>query len=368
MNPIKSILSAEQKIISAEILNYINAASSILLHCHPSPDPDSLGSTLATKYALESLGKKVTIIAGDSKIPQAFMHFPGATQIINQNYFETNLSDFDLFIVLDSGSLNMISRKGEVVFPPASNMNLKTIVIDHHASNTGYGDINLVATQYPSTTEILFDLFQEWGILSPSLIPTNSSVSIQNSPLKEIAANLYVGLVTDGGSFRYGRITDHSFYMAEVLYKLNPDILKVIEILENSASSKSVDYLALALTQKKVFKSEENVSKGSFILSYISYEDIVREGFTSDDLSGNPVCHILKSVTGNNVVALMVEEKPGEVKISLRTRDQVEFDVSKVAIALGGGGHKAAAGALVRKPMQEALEIVADTIKNILFS
>jgi phosphoesterase RecJ-like protein len=253
----------------------------------------------------------------------------------------------------------MISRKGYVVFPPISNPNLKAIVIDHHASNMGYGEINLVANQYVSTTEILFDLFQEWNI------PFS----------KEIATNLYVGLFTDGGGFRYDRISDHSFYMAGVMYSHNPDLLKVIELLENSASKNSVDFMGLALTQKKVFgpfdifdaATNSTKNKGSFVISYVSYDDIQKLGLTPDDYwNGNIVSHMIKAVVGWNVTAMLIEVTPGEVKCSFRTRDQIEFDVSKVALALGGGGHKAAAG--VKKPLPEAMEIVAETMKDILFS
>lgn len=354
-----NILTEEQRVIAQQIFEHLKntKTQSILMHCHPSPDPDSLGSVLATKYALESIGKKVTVIAGDSKIPDAFMHFPGAKEILAQNYLETDLVQFDTFLILDSGSPNMISRQLSLAdFPPKANPELKTIVIDHHASNTGYGNINLVALQYMSTTEILFDLFQEWDITLS----------------KEIATNLYVGLFTDSGGFRYERITDHSFYMAGKLYECTPDIIKVVNVLENSASKGAIDFLGLALSQKKVFGSnfvgnENKKEKGSFVVSYISFDDIKRLGLTSDDWSGSPANVLLRSVIGWNVIALLIEEAPGEVKVSLRSRDAKEFDVSKVAVALGGGGHKAAAGGRVKKPIAEAVEIVVSTIKAELF-
>lgn len=364
-----NILLEEQRLITRQIFEHIKGekTKSILMHCHPSPDPDSLGSVLGMKFALESIGKKVTVIAGDSKIPDAFMHFSGAQDILTQNYFEIDLANFDTFIILDSGSPSMVSRKAPVIFPPDTNSSLKTIVIDHHASNTGYGDINLVATQYISTTEIVFDLLQEWNI----------------SITKEIAENLYIGLFTDGGGFRYERVTDHSFYMASVLYFYNSNILKTVESMENSATSKSVDFLGLALTQKKVYEVGANDgadgvggvhgegpvnNNGSYVISYITYEDIQRLGLTSDDWNGGMVNIILKSVVGWNVVALLIEQTPGEVKCSFRTRDQAKFDVSRVAVALGGGGHKAAAGAMVKKPISEAVEEVSNMVRKVLFS
>lgn len=346
----KNILTPEQKVVAQDILTHLQSAQSILMHCHPSPDPDSLGSVLATKFALEVFGKKVTVIAGDSKIPEAFKHMPGALDVLPQNYFETDLTQFDTFISLDSGSLDMISRKDKVVFPPQSNPELKVIVIDHHATNVGYGNINLVAVQYISTTEILFDVFQEWNVVFT----------------KEIAANLYAGLFTDSGGFRYNKTTDHTFYMASILAEVNPEILDVISKIENSNAPVAIDFLGLALTQKKVF--EGIPGKGSFVISYVTQEDIKRLGLTADNWSGNIVCNMLKSVVGWNVTVLMIEEAPDVAKCSFRTRDHVEFDVSKVAVALGGGGHKAAAGATVKKPILEAVDEVARVIRETLFS
>lgn len=354
-----NILTLDQKATAKEILEIIKGSTSVLMHCHPSPDPDSLGSVLAMKSALESLGKKVTIIAGDSTTPKAFSHFPGFSSILPQNYFETDLTQFDLFLALDSGSQGQISRKGEVVFPAPTNPQMKSVVIDHHASNPSYAqDANLVAVQYMSTTEILFDLFQEWGINLTS----------------DIATNIYVGFFTDSGGFRYERVTDHSFHMASVLYSYAPDMTHAVKLLENSASKGYIDFLGLALTQKKVFDSDGkeivdgNERQGSFVLSYITQNDILRLGLQPDNWNGNEVSNTLKTVVGWNVTALLIEEKPSEVKISFRTRDHIQFDVSKVALSLGGGGHKAAAGAVVRKPIEEAIGIVAEAIQKVLFS
>jgi bifunctional oligoribonuclease and PAP phosphatase NrnA len=287
---------------------------------------------------LEKIGKKVTVIGGDSKTPADFIHFPGAVSVVQQNYIDTDLSQFDLFIILDSGSREMISKKGEVVFPP----HLKTVVIDHHASNTGYADLNIVATQYPSTTEILFDLIRIWEI------------SLDH----DMAVNLYVGLFTDTGGFRYERVTGHSFQMASALFGLAPDMLTTVKIMENRGSEGRVNFLGLALTQKKVYTFTDT-KKGSYVLSYISYADIQRLNLTADDWNGNGVSNILKGVIGWNVACVLIEQEPSVVKISFRTRDQKQFDVSLVAGVLGGGGHMAAA-------ILEAVETVARAVEEVL--
>lgn len=343
-----NILTSEQKQTAQHIWDIIQQSQTILLHCHPNPDPDSIGSTMATKYALEQIGKKVTVIRGDSIIPDAFKHIAGVSSIVEKEFSEVDVTEFDLFIAEDSGSVEMVSRKNRPVFPLDKNPNLKVVVIDHHASNTHYGNINLVATQYQSTTEILFDLFQEWGIrITP-----------------EIAEPLYAGLFTDGGGFRYERITDHSFYMSAVLYQVFPGIINSIKILENTATKGYVDFLGLALSQKKEFSTP----KGDFVISYVTQEDIKRLGLDSNSWSGNLVCNILKAVTSWNVAVLIIEEAPGVCKASFRTRDADQFNVSKVAVALGGGGHPSASGVLLRTSVPDAISRISSSITEILFS
>ncbi|MBU3668341.1 MAG: bifunctional oligoribonuclease/PAP phosphatase NrnA [Candidatus Taylorbacteria bacterium] len=339
-------LTEEQKNIAKGIKERIEAATSILMHCHPNPDPDSLGSTLAMKFALEAIGKRVTIIGGDSPTPEVFMHFPGAPTILQQNYISTDLSQFDLFLILDSGSIEMISKKGEVVFPE----HLRTVVIDHHASNKGYAEVNLVAVQYPSTTEVLFDLFKEWGM----------------GLTHDIAVNLYVGLFTDTGGFRYELVSGHSFTMAAELFEYAPDVVETVKILENSGTRGNIEFLALGLSNKHIFNFKDQ-SKGSYVISTVTYSDIQRLGLTPNDYwNASFVTNLLRSVVGWNVVVILTEQEPGLVKASFRTRDHVLFDVSKVALKLGGGGHKAASGATFYTSVEEAMRQVSKTIEEVL--
>lgn len=341
-----SILTDSQKITVAEIRAQIETAQSVLLHCHPNPDPDSVGSVLAMREALLHMGKEVTIIRGDSTIPEAFMHFPDAHVILPQNYFETNKDAFDLFVILDCGSLEMISKKGEVTFPST----LRTIVIDHHASNQGYGEINLVATQYPATTEILFDIFKEWNI----------------KITENMALQLYVGLYTDTGGFRYELVTAHSFEMAAELAHIAPGFTNILKRMENNATEGGVTFLSSGLNNREVY-AFPNADKGSYVVTCISQEDILELNLTQEDFwNAGFVTNILRSVVGWNVIAILTEQQPGEVKVSLRTRDAVLFDVSKVALFLGGGGHKAASGATIKASIDEAKDKVKEAIVKVL--
>ncbi|MES2216284.1 MAG: DHH family phosphoesterase [Patescibacteria group bacterium] len=331
--------SDEVKKLAPVILVEIKKAKHILLHLHPSPDPDSVGSALAMKFALEQLGKKVTAIRGDSEIPKAFMHFPGATEIVQKNFFEVDLKDFDLFIAQDSGSIEMISRVGTAVFPDS----LKVIVIDHHRTNTKYGSINLVDSSYPATAQILFDLFKKWNI----------------SLTKEIASNLFMGMYTDTGGFKYVGTSPATFSAASELVKHVPEFSRLIAAMENSSTPGELAFQGLALNSIETFLN------GKLALSVVSSVVLNEKGITDEDINGSMISTIMRRVGAWNVVGAMAEKEPGVTKVSFRSADGNVYDVSKLAVALGGGGHKAAAGVNMQMPISEAKKAVVAKAKEI---
>jgi phosphoesterase RecJ-like protein len=335
-------IKTKAPIIFAEI----QKAKNILLHCHPNPDPDSVGSSLAMKLVLEQMGKKVTLIKGDSNIPKAFV-FPGVETITQKNYFEIDIKDFDLFIILDSGSVDMISRrskeygKDSVVFPE----NLTTVVIDHHASNKGYGKINCVDTAYPASAQILYDLFKEMNI------------KIDH----DIALNLFMGIYTDTGAFKYEYDCDmaETIKIASELALLAPDYRKTIFTMENSNSKEAIIFEGLAFSSLKTF------CDGKIAITSVSFDEIEKNGITEDDLSSSEVVNTIKSIIGFDIAVSMVEKKKGSIKLSFRTRDKEKYDVSKLAVALGGGGHKGAAATNLNMTTKEAIDKVVETAQKL---
>jgi len=321
------------------ILAEIKKANNILLHCHPLPDPDSTGSALAMKFALEQLGKKATVIKGDSEIPKGFMHFPGIESIVSKSFSEVDLSLFDLFISLDSGSVNMISQ----VNPPIKPLQIETIVIDHHATNELYGSINLVDTTSPAVSFILFQLLKIWSI----------------ELTRDIATNLFMGIYTDTGGFRYPPTDYRVLGAASELARISPDFTETIFKMENSQSKESIYYQALALSSVETFLND-NVA-----ISIVSNKDLVEKKIPDECIRGISISNILKSVIGWNVGVSMIERIPGEIKVSFRTRDSLRFDVSKLAGLLGGGGHRAAAATVLRMSIDEAKKLVVSKAKEL---
>jgi bifunctional oligoribonuclease and PAP phosphatase NrnA len=325
---------------SAPILAEIHKATSILLHCHPSPDPDSVGSALATKFVLESMGKKVTVIKGDSHIPEAFMHFPGATEIVQKNFFEIDVKEFDLFIILDSGSVEQISRLAPFPMP----VPIPTIVIDHHISNKGYGSlVNLIEPSYPATAQILFDLYTLWDI----------------EITQNIAANLFMGIYTDTGGFKYAGTTLHTFESVRALVRHVPKFPKLISDMENSNTPADIAFQALALS------SIETFFEGKLALSVVSYASIMAKGIPLEDAQAHAVSPALRRVKGWPVTGVLVEQVPGIIKLSFRSKDAHTYDISLLAAAFGGGGHKAAAGSVFKGSIEDAKNLVVAKAKEL---
>ncbi len=322
------------------ILEEVQKSKNILLHCHPSPDPDSVCSVLAIKSVLESLGKKVTAIRGDSKIPTSFGHFPGVSSIVDKDFFEIDLSEYDLFIALDSGSPNMVSGHKPVIFPDT----LKVIVIDHHASNTKYGSINLVPTTAPATAFVLFQLFKAWNI------------EINH----DIAVNLFMGMYTDTLGFKTP-LSDYKLFEACMeCVKIAPDFSKNIFIMENSDRPQSIYFQALSLNNIELFLND------NIVISAVSYTELQSKDISVEDILIGSISNTLKSVIGWNVGVSMVEVAPKSIKVSFRTRDSDKFNVSKLAVALGGGGHVAAAGVRLNGyTIDEAKTLIVSKAKEV---
>ena len=321
------------------ILAEIKKAKSVLLHCHPSPDPDSIGSALAMKFTIEQLGVKATVIKGDSDIPLAFMHFPGAKEILQKNFFEIDLAEYDLFIILDTASPEMISQIVTPKFP----LSIPTIVIDHHATNKSFADINLVDTSSPAVGFVLYQLFCEWRI----------------EITHDIAINLFIGMYTDTGGFKYPPTDSRVLQAAGELVRSAPDFTKALFILENSQTKESIYFKTLALNSIETFFDD------SIAITGVSYKSMQDKGISMDDIGGDSLSNALKAVIGWNIGISMIGVDPEHIKISIRTRDSEKFDVSKLASALGGGGHRAAAGAVLKMSLEDAKKTVVNKIKEL---
>lgn len=316
----------------------IEKAKRILLHFHPGPDGDTIGAALATKLVLEKAGKDVTVISGDSEPPAWATKMAGFDKVKQQNYLQTDAASFDLFLIIDSSSSEMISKKGEVKFPET----LTTVVIDHHTSNLSFGKINLVDPTYPAVCQTMYDLFIAWNLAIPP----------------EAAKWLFLGIYTDSG-FKYPLTTSATFKIAAELAQLYPGFPQMIFDLENNLEPQHLAYMSLALGSVK------NYFSGRVAVAAVPCEKLVEKGIKEGHTEKMEISNFLKAVVGWEIGAALTEVTKNAINVSLRTRDSQKFDVSKIAVSLGGGGHPAAAGATINKSFDEAVKFFLQTVAKV---
>jgi len=325
-----------------KIFETIKKSRNILLTLHPGPDGDSVGANLAFYIFLKRLKKNVTLISGDSKLPINYSTLPFAKNIIEKNIVELDLKNYDLIVLLDIAGKSQISRINDIKF----SKNSKIINIDHHVSNKGIGNINLINKNSPSTCEMIFRLFEKWS--------ASRRIKID----KNIAACLITGIYDDC-QFKYDKVNFKTYDIASKLAKINPQFNKYLFEVDNNNSPEKIKFLGIALSHIETFFNNQ------IAISLIPFDIMEQNRFPKSTTENTDISNILKSVIGWNIGISFFEYMPNKIKISMRTRDPKKFDVSKLARALNGGGHVSAAGANLNMPFKEAKKTLLETIKKV---
>ncbi|MCW1949144.1 MAG: DHH family phosphoesterase, partial [Candidatus Shapirobacteria bacterium] len=261
------------KFTAKKVWREIDRSSKILLHIHPGPDADSVGSALAMYHVLKSLNKDVTLIQGDNDLPKNLITLPGADKIIPKNIFQIDLNQYDLFLILDSSSPKQISRLGTLKFPKK----LKTVCIDHHISSEKFAQINLICPTSPATCQVLFDLFQL------------RKIKLNN----KIAACLFAGIYTDTGGFKYLNTTYKTLNIVSQLTKIYPQFTKLIFDIENTDQPDRLKLVSILLGSIETYFSNH------VAIASISFDEIEKNKLSSNSLNGNSeVSNMIKSVVG----------------------------------------------------------------------
>lgn len=322
---------------SKNILDEVKKADKILLNCHRSPDPDSIGSALAMREVLIDLGKEVEIICPTEVLYKNIDYLKGFDQIKGEvDFSKFNYSDFDLFIVLDSASWDMVGYKND------KNPDVKVALIDHHHTNPGYADINLIDKTATSVGEMLYAVFKDWEV----------------EITKDIADSLMAGIVGDTGAFRYPNLKKEIFIAVADLMDKGADKDKAITKIYRSDPYNLVKFYGEVLSRMKIDE------KRKFVWSAVPYEVYSKldKPVTAKESSASLFTQV---VEGTDFGFVAVETEPKKLSISFRSR--TGFDTSVIATALGGGGHVYASGGKVEDlEFGEAVEKVIKTVEDIV--
>jgi len=321
---------------AAKIFTEIKKAKKVLLAVHVSPDQDSIASVLAVELILKKMGKKTKIISF-SQISSRLKFISGTDKIETADFSKVNFSDYDLFIALDSAQERMITRSP---FPKSFPPNFKIINIDHHITNTRFGDINLVEI-VSSTTEIIYKLFNLW------------EVKID----KKLASLLFYGVFADTGCFQYNTTSKETLRIVTDLMGKGASLNDTVLFTFRSYNIKTLKYWGKVLENVQLDKS------GKFIWSTISRAE--REALEVEVSEVEGAANLFAPiVSGTEFGIILMEETDDLVRGSLRSR--ANFDVSQIAVKLGGGGHKAAAGFSLKTDLKEAEKEVLETARNLI--
>lgn len=289
------------------IIDEIKGTKTIAISGHVRPDGDCVGSVMGLYLYLQ---KELPEAQIDVYLDKPADIFNCISQIGDiKSEFNTN-QVYDVFVVLDT----VPDRLGDA--EPIYERARKKINIDHHISNTGYGDVSVVEPERSSTAELLYEL------LSPEMIDT------------EIAKALYIGIIHDTGVLRYSNTSPRTLQIAAELVKTGFDFSQIIE---ETFFEKT--YLQTQIMGRAVLESMR-IMDDRCIVSVVSRRMMEFYRVTSKDLDG--IVNQLQSVKGVDCAIFMYETGTMEYKVSMRSNGKV--DVSAVAMKFGGGGHMRAAG------------------------
>lgn len=317
----------------------------VLITTHAAPDGDAIGSLSAMAYLLDVIGAELKFILLEGCPQSLDWILPTTEKGLQVPLVErfAELGDWvpDVFIAVDCG--DGFRPGGEIgeffgnkVLPAEQWHDVVTVNIDHHLKNPLFATYNICEPHKAATAEIIGDIAHEMEILL-------------SGPLGEA---VYVGLVTDTGNFTFSNTTAHVLGMAAEIVENGLAVAAVTDKLYNNWSIARMNLWGQLMSEMSLHHN------GSVVRSVISLALQEKYGTGKDDLEG--FAGWMRHLSGVKASLLVREDAPGKVKISVRSMGDV--DVRAVAETFGGGGHKAAAGATLNVPVEEAAEIVLDRL------
>lgn len=306
----------------------LKAAKKVGIFTHVNPDGDAMGSAYGVQAILERLGKESAVFLSEKPDVAAYAMVWGKEPVA------LAVEDCDLLVALDCGDMQRLGAYG-ALFAEHTN----TLSIDHHETHQPFAAVTVVDGQASSTCELIWKMTKEMEL-----------------PLwPKLAHNLYLGIVTDTGSFKYSCVRGDTFRAAAELIETGIDFAKISKKIFNTKSLAYYQLMQIALDRLKLYDN------GKIAVLYLSQADFDAAGLDEAEATG--IVNIPTSIEGVKVGVYLRGKEDGSHKVSLRSVDTV--DVARVAVALGGGGHLRASGYIPKEEtIDEMIEAVLQEIRK----
>jgi len=303
-----------------------------LITAHVNLDGDAIGSMLALAHTLKKLGKTARIVC-DGAVPDCYKFLPESGRISEPpKYMDEK---FDAVFFLDVGQRKRVGKVKDFLKGGAVEIN-----IDHHASNKGFGEIDIVDKSASAVGETLFDIFETLGW-----------------PLDSVSATqLYTAIYTDTGRFSFANTTAHSLEAAAKLVAHGVNVERIFtEVYQKMPRG-------LAELIGRVHSGIAYAAGGKIAYIHITRRDFKETGTSA--LDTQQFADIPRAVKGVEVAAYFREEDDGIYKVSFRSNG--DFDLNRFAARFSGGGHKKAAGCTIMKKWPAVRDLVIGALEKEL--
>ena len=290
--------------------NLIERHQSFLLLSHEYTDGDDLGSVLAFAKALEKSGKKTAKVARGG-VPDSLLFLPGHGEVLDQ--LPSDFRDYDVLITLGCGQP---TRHG---FSELQDWKKPILNIDHHHDTQMFGTVNVWDETKSANCELVYTMLKYW----------NEEID------KTMALNLLTGIFTDTGGFRHANVSAQTLEVAAELLRRGAKLDLISRFTFSHKDLPKLRLWALALENARFDESRK------VVYTVVTDQDLTKAAAREEDLEG--VVELLNTIPEAKF-SMLLKQRGGEVKGSLRSEPHKGVDVSEIARSFGGGGHKLAAG------------------------
>lgn len=317
-----------------QIANVINGNKSFSIYTHINTDIDAIGSSLALKRVLESMGKVAHVFV-DSTFPSNAYMFSDTMLINNQSQKE-----YDVAIILDCNEEN---RMGRLKYKYRKNVKT-TILLDHHLDSPMFAKYNFVKTDVSSTCEIVYMLIKTMGVKLD----------------KETSKLLLCGIYTDTGCLKFSNTYPETMRItASLLENCSCAMDEITVPLFSNLTMGAFNLRKLAHNKIEFFEEDQ-----------IAIMNLVAKDFKELEVSFNEtkgIVDIPMQIGSVKMVALITEgeQEPGVYYISFRTKG--DYDARRIANIFGGGGHLKASGCKIVDDLDKIKQVVYDAMKEELY-